>query len=122
MIKEFIRQFADLLLGFFKDLFPGTGAVIHLASASIYPAKAGTQQTALLHAMQKGVDRSRPDAIAVTTQFPDHPQAEDTFLAGMVQKMNTDQSRIKVFCPCTLLLCHERFAPANRYDATARGM
>jgi hypothetical protein len=68
------------------------------------PFPPGFQLPLLFETVEERIETPRADSITVTREFFDHPQSETWLFDGMVQHVETYQSRIEVSIGARMIL------------------
>ena len=97
---QFVDEFPDLRPGDSQRVTPLARRPIVAARAPAGAFGPGFQVTLALEAMQHGVERSRPDPVAVLPQLLDHPVAEELAFRRMMQDVQANQPAEEFLMPC----------------------
>jgi hypothetical protein len=93
---HFFKEFADKITRLGKGAAAGGGGGVNLALVAIHEPGSRTEPAAALHAVEERIDSAGTEAVAVTAELVDDAKAEDRFLGGVVQNVETDKPDVEV--------------------------
>ena len=116
IFKQFGEELPHLLLRRCQSLLARASRAVRSSTAAAIALLVRAQHAGHFQPMQHGINRPSAQPVAVSSELFDHAQAKDRLLAGMVQNVPPNQTRVEVLAAVFLdiEMTRHRFDPLCR--------